>query len=123
MWKVVPVPGITLSLGDKTEHEKLPYLSHKRLLFTLVQCYIYSDNNSLAIVTSEWAQAKITNKNPQTIHRIPKPMQKTNTKSNLPLNMMMINRKGSSTRPNVKTVTKNLNFIIAPTLEAATNPV
>lgn len=60
----------------QTQHEKLPYLPHKQLLFTLVQFYIYSDNNSLAIVTSEWTQAKITKKNPKIIQHIPKTMRK-----------------------------------------------
>lgn len=59
---MLPIPGITFSLGDKTQHEKLPYLSHKRLLFTLVEIYLEWQQ---FIGESEWAQAKITNKTPK----------------------------------------------------------
>lgn len=82
---------------DKTQHEKLPYLLHKLLLFTLVQCYIYNDNNLLAIVTSGWTQGKMTTTTPQTTNSIPKLTQKTmrkQTQSLTSLMMMMIGREG-----------------------------
>lgn len=93
MWKVTLFLVFKQS-EDKTQHEKLPYLSHKWLLFTLVQCYIYNDNNLLAIVTSGWTQDKMTTTTPQTTNCIPKPTQKTMRKQTQSLITMMIGRKG-----------------------------